>query len=393
MRKRKRQTIGAKLPTFLSHWCEVITTRDRKYEQIMFKEGVFESRKIGAATNETGTTVRFQPSEEFFRNPQPDVKYLEKMLHDICGLCPELTVIFNNEKIHHAEGIQYLLSNRSGDDIALTNQLVFQETKEKYKIDCGVQYVARNSSEIVGYVNYGLTDAGPHLTTIKSCITRSLNKWAKEQGLLKEKEKNLEGSALQEGLVLVFNLVAPGISYDAQTKSRIVSNEFVPFLNEVFGKQLEIWLDNNPEQGRTIIEKALLARKAAEAAKKAREAVRAKAEENKKEKVFKLPTTLADCWSKKRNDCELLVCEGKSAASGLVAARDSEFQAVYGVRGKMLSVLKSTPSAIMKNQEINNLVQALGLECNPQTAKMTYDKNKLRYGKIIACADAKRLAV
>ena len=167
----------------------------------------------------------------------------------------------------------------------------------------------------------------------------------------------------------------------------------MPFLNDVFSKQLELWLDNNPDYGKTIIEKALLARKAAEAAKKAREAVRAKVEDSKKDKVFKLPTTLADCWSKNRSECELLVAEGKSAASGLVAARDSKFQAVYGVRGKMLSVLKSTPAAILKNQEINNLIQALGLDYNPQTAKMFYDKSKLRYGKIIACADAKRLAV
>ena len=380
--------IGAKLPTFLSHWLNVITIRDGRTEEINFKEGVFENRVLGTSNEPNGTKVTFQPSEEFFKHAEPDVKYLEKMLNDICGLCPNLTVIFNNKKINHPEGIEYLVKDRAGKDIPVTLPLIFQEKNDKYKLDCGIQYTTANSSNMVSYVNYGLTDAGPHITAIKSCITRSLNKWAKEQGILKEKDKNLEGSALQEGLVLAFNLVAPGISYDAQTKSRIVSNEFVPFLNDVFGKQLEVWLDNNPEYGKTIIEKALLARKAAEAAKKAREAVRAKAEDNKKEKVFRLPTTLADCWSKERLDCELLIAEGKSAASGLVAARDSEFQAVYGVRGKMLSVLKSTPAAIMKNQEINNLVQALGLEVNPLTAKMTYDKSKLRYGKIIACADA-----
>ena len=134
-------------------------------------------------------------------------------------------------------------------------------------------------------------------------------------------------------------------------------------------------------------DKALLARKAAEAAKKARAAVKNKAE--KKDKAFKLPTTLSDAWSKNRQKCELFICEGKSAASGLVAARDSETQAVYGVRGKMLSVLKTTPDKIVKNQEINNLLQALGLDYNPQNGKCKYDAKKLRYGKIIAAADAK----
>lgn len=329
----------------------------------------------------------FQPSEEFFNHAEPDSKALEKMFNEICALCPTLTVVFNGKEIKHEEGISYLVEQASGEEIAVTDKLIFQEKKDKYDLVCGIQYSSKSSTYLTAYVNYGLTDAGPHITAVKSCITRTLNKWAKEQGLLKEKEKNLDGTSLQEGLVLIFNLVAPGISYDAQTKSRVVSNDFVPFLNEVFSQRLELWLDQDPEQGKKIIEKALVARRAAEAAKKARAAVKAKAVE-KKEKVFKLPTTLADCWTKNREKAELLICEGKSAASNLVAARDSEFQAVYGVRGKMLSVLKTAPAAIMKNQEINNLVQALGLDCDQTTATLTYDKKKLRYDKIIACADA-----
>jgi DNA gyrase subunit B len=166
-----------------------------------------------------------------------------------------------------------------------------------------------------------------------------------------------------------------------------VNSDFVPFLNEIFSERLELWLDNNPEDGKTIIEKAVIARKASEAAKKAREAVKNKVV--KQDKAFKLPTTLADCWTKDRTKAELLIGEGKSACSGLVAARSAETQAIYGVRGKMLSVLKTTPSKILANQEINNLIQALGLECDQKTAKLKYNKSKLRYGKIIACADAK----
>lgn len=380
--------IGAKLATFLSHWTQVVTYKDGKFEEVNFKEGMFESRNLGTTDLPNGTKVTFNPSEEFFNHAEPDSKALEKMFNEICALCPTLTVVFNGKEIKHEEGISYLIEQASGEEIAVTDKLIFQEKKDKYDLVCGIQYSSKSSTYLTAYVNYGLTDAGPHITAVKSCITRTLNKWAKEQGLLKEKEKNLDGTSLQEGLVLIFNLVAPGISYDAQTKSRVVSNDFVPFLNEVFSQRLELWLDQDPEQGKRIIEKALVARRAAEAAKKARAAVKAKAVE-KKEKVFKLPTTLADCWTKNREKAELLICEGKSAASNLVAARDSEFQAVYGVRGKMLSVLKTTPAAIMKNQEINNLVQALGLDYDQATATLTYDKKKLRYDKIIACADAK----
>lgn len=382
--------VGSKICVFLSHFTEVKTCRDGEYEHIWFEEGVFSKRELGVCDPDvSGTWVKFQPSEEFFDHPEPNIKELKRMFHEICCLCPKLEVDFNGKIISHSEGLENLVKEKIGSsDLALTSSLLFQEKQDKYELSCGLCYSSGNGTTIVPYVNYGLTDSGPHIVAAKTCLTRTINKWAKEQGILGEKDKNLEGSALQEGMILVFNLVSPGVSYDAQTKSRIVNNDFVSFINEALGKHLEIWLDNNPQDGRVIVEKALLARKAAEAAKKAREAVRAKADKSKADKVFKMPTTLTDCWSKNRKECELLIAEGKSAASGLVASRDSKTQAVYGVRGKMISALKTTPAALMKNQEVNNLVQALGLECDSTTAKMKYDESKLRYGKIIACADA-----
>lgn len=382
--------VGGKASNFLSSKFTVTTYRDNLFEHLIFKDGVLQKREVGEMRGSSGTFISFVPDPQFFENPIPDVKLLRKMFHDICGMCPNLTIEFqvdtNREIIHHPEGIAYLVKEAAGEDLEIVNPLLFQERAGKYKIDCGLSYTSKSSATIVAYVNYGLTEQGPHITAIKSTITKVMNKWAREQSLLKEKEKNLDGDSLQEGLVLVFNLIAPNISYDAQTKSRVVNKDFVPFLNEVFSTQLELWLDNNPDNGKTIIEKAVLARRAAEAAKKAREAVKQKAA--KKDKVFKMPTKLTDAWSKDRSKCELLIAEGLSAASGLVAARDSEFQAVYGIRGKALNVLKTAEKNIMKNQEINNIVVALGLDYNPNNGKMVYDPKKLRYGKIIACADA-----
>lgn len=382
--------VGSKATNFLSSKFRVITYRDGKYEELNFKDGVLISRHSGKVKHISGTHVRFYPDAQFFESPLPDVDYLRKMFNDICGMCPTLEIDFyvgtKKEIIQHPNGMKYLIQESIGKSKEIATPFVFQKSQDKYKIDCGIDYCSRDSAVIRAYVNYGLTEQGPHITAIKGTITKELNKWAREQGFLKEKEKNLDGESLQEGLVLVFNLVAPSISYDSQIKSRIVNKDFVPFLNEVFSEQLEVWLDNNPDSGKAIIEKAVLARRAAEAAKKAREAVKKKAD--KKEKVFKLPTKLTDCWSKDRSKCELLIAEGLSAASGLVAARDSEFQAVYGIRGKALNVLKTAEKNIMKNQEINNIVIALGLDYNPNNGKMVYDKKKLRYGKIIACCDA-----
>ena len=381
--------VGGKAANFLAHYFIVTSYDGSSYEKITFKEGVFQKRERGKLDHLSGTTIVFKPSEEFFESPLPDISLLRKMFHDICGMCPSLQIIFSVdkkvEKIYHPEGLRYLVNQIIGKDKSISEPFFFQKQQDKYSIDCGLGYADKNSSHIVAYVNYGLTEQGPHITAIKTCITKIMNKWAREQNILKEKDKNLDGDSLQEGLVLVFNLVSPNISYDAQTKSRIVSKDFVPFLNEVFSEQLEVWLDNNLDSGKAIIEKAVLARRAAEAAKKAREAVKKK--EEKKDKVFKLPTTLVDAWTKDRSKAELLICEGKSAMSGLVAARDSETQAIYGVRGMMISARKTTMDKLLKNQEVNNLIVALGLDFDSHN-HLIYDKNKLRYDKIIACTDA-----
>lgn len=380
---------GSKLTNFLSNWLEVISHKETgEYEHIWFKEGVFDKREVGDGFNWSGTTVTFKPSAEFFDDPHVNIKKLKQFCDDITCLCPNLTIVFNNKQIQHKNGIFDFLKKNIGTDIEIINTpLIIQESEKKQKLDLALTYTSRNSSNIVAYVNCGNTTQGPHITSIKSTITRIMNKWAKEQGILTEKEKNLDGNSLQEGLVLVCNITAENVGYNAQVKTTVTKID-TSFISSTLGQQLEVWLDNNPTDGRNIIEKALLARRAAEVAKKARTRVRAAASE-KKDKVFKLPTKLTDCYSKDRSKCELVICEGKSAASGLVAARDSEFQAVYGVRGKMLSVLKSTPEKILANQEINNIIQALGLDYNPKTAKMFYDKNKLRYDKIIAACDAK----
>lgn len=378
---------GGKCANFLSHSFLITTYRDGKFESIVFEEGVFKKRTSGKATHSSGTEITFTPSEEFFSSPISDVAFLRKLFNDTCAICPNLVIHFavdgKIEDISHPEGMEYFIDN--GKSI-IDRPLIFQEQQDKYVLSCAMTYTDNSAAKIIAYVNHGLTEQGPHISAIKTNLTRTMNKWARENNILKQKEKNLDGDSLQEGVIIAFNLVSPGVKYDAQVKSRIVSNNFVPFINEVFSKRLEIWLDNNPDDGRKIIEKALLARRAAEAARKAREAVRQKAE--KKDKIFKLPTKLTDCWSKDRSKCELLIAEGDSAKSGLVAGRSSEFQAVYGVRGKILNVLKTTPTSVMKNQEINNLVVALGLDYNPQTGKMIYDEKKLRYSKIIACADA-----
>ena len=376
---------GGKLTNFLSHSMEVYSCRNYNYELVQFKEGVFQERKLGKSTKEHGTTVTFNPSEEFFDSPTINEFKVKQFCNEITCLCPGLIIDYNGQKIFHENGIADLLSSQVKDNIEIvSNRFIEEFAYGKQGMSVGLTYTSSSSSSIISYVNCGLTSAGPHIASMKSTITRILNKWAKENNLLSDKDKNLDGASLQEGLILVSNITAENVKYEAQVKSTVtkIDTDFA----SIFGQKLEVWLDSNPEDAKAILEKAILARKAAEAAKRARAAVK----NNKKRgnNFLKMPTSLSDCWSKDRSICELYLTEGRSASSNMVAGRDSKFQAVYGVRGKMLSVLKAKQESIIKNQEINNLIQALGLEFNPKTAKCVYDKSKLRYDKIITATDA-----
>jgi DNA gyrase subunit B len=230
-----------------------------------------------------------------------------------------------------------------------------------------------------------LTESGPHIVQIKTVLTREFNKFFRDKGWLKEKDENLTGSDYEEGMLLIFNITAPGVSYDAQVKSRITQIDMRPF-TQVLSSDLQAWFNAHEKEAKMIADKAINARKAREAARKAKEAVRTP--KDKKNKILNLPTKLVDAWSKDRDKCELFIAEGDSAAAGLIGARDSEFVAVFPVRGKIISAFKNTTEKIFANQEVVNIIKALGLELDPKTKKLIYDKSKLRYGKIMLAADA-----
>ena len=381
--------MGAKLTNFLSNWLEVISHKETgEYEHLWFKEGVFDKREVGTGFNWSGTTVTFKPSPEFFDDPHVNIKKLKEFCDDITCLCPKLTIVFNNEQIKHPNGILDLLKKNIGSDFEIINTpLIIQKSEKKQKLDLALTYTSKSTSNIITYVNCGNTTQGPHITNIKSTITRIMNKWAKEQGILKETEKNLDGISLQEGLVLVCNITAENVSYNAQVKTTVTKID-TSFISSTLGQQLEVWLDNNPIDGRNIIEKALLARRAAEAAKKARAAVKAKVKTEPKKKSLNLPSKLADCYSQDRSKCEIYITEGDSAGGNLKQVRNNEYQAVLPVRGKILNTQKATLEKIMKNAEIVDMINAFGLKVSNDGKRLTYDKSAIRYGKIIIMSDA-----
>ena len=381
--------IGSKITNYLSHWLNVCTYRDGEFELVKFKEGVFDERQTGKSKEPTGTSVSWLPSEEFFKNIEVNIKEIKTLFKTISCLCPGLHIKLSDKgeitEYFSKNGIHDLVDDAVKDKEMIKNRFDIKWKEDKFKLDLVMTYTSNYSFTVIPYVNTGLTESGPHITQLKTALTREMNKFFREKKWLKEKEDNLVGEDLQEGLYIVFNMTAPSVSYDAQVKSRITSIETKPFIS-AFTEELNEWMERNEKEVKLIADKALLARKAREAAKKAREAVREP--KDKKAKLLNLPTKLVDAWSKDRSKCELLIAEGDSAASGLIGARDSEFQAVFPIRGKILNVFKADTSKIFANQEIVNIIKAIGLEIDKKTNKPIYDKTKLRYGKIIMCCDA-----
>ena len=381
--------IGSKITTFLSHRLEVTTYRDKKFETIEFVEGVFNKRNTGTSNAPTGTEVAWTPSEEFFTHTSIEENKLKELLNTIVCLCPglEINLTLNGKKEVYLSkhGLNDLVDAAVKDREILTNRFNMNFVEGKNKMDMVLTYTSNYSLNLVPYVNTGLTEKGPHITQVKTIITREFNKFFKDRKWLKEKDENLTGDDIQEGMYIVFNITAPNIGYDAQVKSTVTKIEMAPFTQKL-ADALQVWFGNNEKEIKIIFDKAAAARKAREAAKSARERVR---ESNKKkEKALKFDSKLADCYSKDRSKCEIYITEGDSASGNLKSARNNEFQAVMPVRGKILNCQKATLAQIQKNAEIMTMIDAFGLYIDPKTMQVTYDKNSLRYGKIIIESDA-----
>ena len=387
--------IGSKLANFLSHWMQVITFRDGMSELIKFNEGIFAERAVQKLPEHdkerTGTIVQWEASEEFFTHPEVEIDKIKELLSTIVCLCPGLTIELNDNGKYTTyfskNGINDLVDKAVANKEILKNRFHINFADGKEKMDFILTYTSSYSSTLVPYVNTGLTEKGPHITQVKTVLTREFNKFFREKKWIKEKEENLTGDDIQEGMYIVFNITAPNVAYDAQVKSTITKIDMKTF-TQVLADNLQVWFNANEKEVKIIADKALAARKAREAAKKARDNAREQGGKGKKQKLLSLPTKLVDCWSKNRLDCELLIAEGDSAASGLIECRDSERNAIFPIRGKIIAAYKNSPEKIFANQEVNNLIKAIGLDLDIKSGKLIYDIKKLRYGKILLCADA-----
>ncbi len=382
---------GGKAVNALSTKLLVATTREGTTEIVEFSRGEFISRKyIKAPKTESGVEVKFYPDPEIFETIVFDSEKLQLMIQEFSFLCTGLTFNFVDEKLNIVKDfksdnglVDYLtFLNKKKDFIA--NPIYFYEREGSFQVEVALGYNEGYSNLVKLYTNNIPQEKGTHLTGFKTAFTQAFNAFAREKKWLKEKDSNLTGSDLEEGQVLIINFKMVDAVFKGQNKEELSSSEGRTYVQRISSEALKAWFQCNEKDMKVIAEKAINARKARDAAKKARENARGKAE--KKNKILNLPTKLVDAWSKDRASCELFITEGDSAASGLIEARDGEYQAIFPVRGKIISVLKQKKDKVFANQEVVNIIKALGLDLD-KNGKLIYDVKKLRYGKIMLAAD------
>ena len=389
--------VGAKATNALSSKFTVVSARNGRKATAEFKKGELISYKeepllsIGTGVidkNVSGTAVQFTPDETIFKEGITlDYASLRKQIQELAYLSPGMVFKLKymdkpEEEIASKNGIKDYINDLNSNKNTLTSVFYAETLEDRVGVKVAMQYNDSYTDTYKLYTNSIPNSAGTHLTGFRTALTQTINKYARDQKLLKDKDANLTGDELKEGLTLVLSFIMPDPVFSGQTKDVLSSSEARTIVQRLVSQEIENWLAANKNDAKAIVDKALLARAAREKAKKAKETVR----KQDKQKRAVLPGTLADASSSDRKKCELFIVEGKSAAGSTKEARNRLTQAVFQLRGKVLNVLKVDLHKALQNKEISGLIDAIGLEV--KDGKVIVDENKLRYGKIIITADA-----
>ena len=381
--------VGAKATNALSAHFMVESVRDGKNATAIFEKGELKSYKETTFTKGVqGTTIKFLPDKEIFKEGiSLDYTALKKQIQELAYLSPGLVFSFkyedkDEEVITSKNGIKDYIDDLNKNKNKLTSVFYTENIEDRIGVKIAMQYNDTYTDTYKLYTNSIPNSAGTHLTGFRTALTSTMNEYARENKILKEKDANLTGEELKEGLVLVLSFIMPDPVFSGQTKDVLSSSEARTAVQRLVSREIKIWLEANPKDAKAIVDKALLARAAREKAKKAKETVR---KVDAKRRVI-MPDVLADASSKDRMNCEVFIVEGKSAAGSTKEARDRGTQAVFQLRGKPLNVLKCDLHKALKNKEISGMVDAFGLEV--KDGKIIVDETKLRYGKFIITADA-----
>ena len=380
--------VGVSVVNALSEYMEVEVKRDGKIHAISFKRGVTVSpMKVIGETEETGTKVHFLPDKEIFSVTEYSYDTLKHRLRELSFLNKEITIHLmdersgKNESFHFDGGIRSFVQHLNKKKEVLNPEpIYFNGTKDDIVVEIALQYNDSYQENIYSFVNnINTEEGGTHLAGFKIALTRAANDYAKKNNIIKGNQSNLSGEDIREGITSVISLKIREPQFEGQTKTKLGNSEVRGIVDSIVSEGLNEYFEEHPDITKKILDKAVMAARAREAARKARELTRRK---NALE-VSSLPGKLADCSVKDPAHCEIFIVEGDSAGGSAKQGRDRRFQAILPIRGKILNVEKARLDRIYANAEIRTMITAFGSGISDE-----FDLSKLRYNKIVIMTDA-----
>ena len=381
--------VGSSVVNALSTWTEVTVQRDGGIYQITFEKGktVKKLEKIGES-KKTGTKVRFLADDTIFETLDYEYEILETRFREMAFLTKGLKITIEDKREEtpkksefHFEGglvsfVEFLNKNKE----KLHPKPIYIEKQGDFPVEIAIQYTTSYSENIHTFVNnINTVEGGTHLEGFKRSLTKVFNDYARSKNILKEKDNNLQGEDIREGITAVISVKVKEPQFEGQTKTKLGNSEVTGIVISMMNEALANFLEENPQVAKAILEKCISASRAREAARKARELVRRK---NVLESST-LPGKLADCSSKNPEECEVYIVEGDSAGGSAKQGRDRRFQAILPLWGKMLNVEKARADKIYNNDKLQPVILAVGAGIGAD-----FDISKIRYGKVIIMADA-----
>ncbi len=382
--------VGLSVVNALATDLHVEVRRQGKIHEQHYKRGdAIDSLTVVGETEETGTCVRFWPDPEVFETIVFDFDNLKKRLRELAFLNKGIRITIEDKREEHKalesfhyeggiiEFVEFLNKNKT---LLLEKPLYFEGVKGTSTVEVAMQYNDGYQELVYTFANNIQThEGGTHLTGFRNALTKVINEYARKYKMLKDAEQNLSGEDVREGLTAIVSVKLEEPQFEGQTKTKLGNSEIRTVTENIVSEKLEAFLEENPQVAKGIIEKCLMASRAREAARKARELTRRKSSLD----TFSLPGKLADCSEKDPSKCEIFIVEGDSAGGSAKEGRDRKTQAILPLRGKILNVEKTRLDKMLQNNEIRSMITAFGAGIDVE-----FDESKLRYHKIICMTDA-----
>ena len=384
--------VGASVVNALSEWLEVEICKDGKIHKQRYERGkvMYPLKVVGECDiNHTGTKVTFLPDKEIFEETVFDFDTLKQRFREMAFLTKGLRIVIRDDReeepieksFHYEGGIKEFVEYLNKGKTPLYDNIIYCEgEKDGVLVEVAMQHNDSYTDNTYGFVNNITTpEGGMHVEGFRKALTKTFNEYARKNKLLKDSEPNLSGEDIREGLTAIISVKISEPQFEGQTKQKLGNSEARTAVDNIVSTQLEIFLEQNPSVGKNTVEKSVLAQRAREAARKARDLTRRKSALD----GMALPGKLADCSDKNPENCEIYIVEGDSAGGSAKTARDRSTQAILPLRGKILNVEKARLDKIYANAEIKAMITAFGTGIHDD-----FDISKLRYHKIIIMTDA-----